>query len=179
MKAGTLLRIGLYLVAVWALFTATTAGAYQLLYFIGNYQHGVGFFLQQMMPALAAYFVFPLVFAVGLFATAGRLERLLLGRRAEEPLGPVPAASRELLTTALQVLGAYLLITYGAALVATGFELFVLRARSEGLAHTQAVSDLIANLIGVGAGFVLLLRTERLLARLWAPGTVAGRARAD
>lgn len=171
MKAGTILRIGIYLVAVWALFTAVTAGAYQLLYFIRDYEHGLGFFLQHMMPALATYFVGPLVFAVVLFATAGRIERLLLGARADETVCASPTASRGLLTAALQVLGAYLLITYGAALVATGFELFALRVRNEELAHTKAISDLIANVVGVGAGVVLTLHTERILERLWAPGT--------
>ena len=171
MNAGTLLRIGLYLVAIWALFTAATAGAYQLLYFAVSYDSGIGFLLQRTMPALATYFVCPLVFAVALFATAGRIERLLLGSRTGEPIGPTPVAGRALLAAALQVLGAYLFVIYGAALVATGFELFALRVRDEELAHTKAISDLIANVIGVGAGFVLTLRTERVLARLWAPGT--------
>jgi hypothetical protein len=170
MKAGTLLRIGLYLVAIWALFTAATAGAFQLLYFIVNYENGVGFFLQQMMPSVATYLVCPLAFAVVLFATAGRVERFLLGAKAEEVVCAAPPASRGLLTAALQVLGVYILVIYGAALVATVFELFALRVRNEELAQTKAVSDLIANVVGVGAGCVLTLRTERILARLWAPG---------
>ncbi len=175
MKAGTLFRIGLYLVGFWALLTAATTGVNQLVYFCSHYELGVGLLAQQMMPAVLAYFLCPLVFAIGLFATGAALERRLLGGRGDERLEGGAAGGRGLLVVALQVLGVYLLVTYGAALVATVFEQFAQSIAADRGMRSKIASDFIANALGGGAGAVLTLRTGGVLALLWTPPTAAGK----
>ena len=166
MKPGALLRVGVYLIAMWSVFTAITTGSYQLVYFVQSYNLGVGLLAQASAPAVLTYLVVPLSFACLLFVAAGRIARGLLGAVAEEATEDVGVASRTLLLVGLKLLGCYLLVTYGAALLATIVEMSQSQIRFSPAAEAKAVVDLVANVVGVAAGSAMAVKTDLLIGRL-------------
>lgn len=166
MKPGALLRVGFYLIAMWSVFTAITTGSYQLVYLFNSYDLGAGFLAQSAAPAVLTHFVVPLCFACLLFVAAGRIARGLLGPAAEETTGNGGAHTRALLRVGLKLLGCYLFVTYGAALLATIVELFQSRIRSSPAVEAKAMVDLVANVVGVAAGSAMAVKTDLLIGRL-------------
>lgn len=164
MKTGALLRVGLYLIAMWSVFTAITTGCYQLVFFVKSYDSGAGVFAQAAAPAVLTHFVAPLCFACLLFVAAGRISRALLGVAID--VLAVDAAPTALLVVGLKLLGCYLIVSYGAALLATIVELFQSQIRLSPGAEGKAMVDLIANIVGVVAGGAMALKTGLLIGRL-------------
>lgn len=160
MKAGTVLRVGIYLIGLWALYSGLTS----LVYF----GHAM---LSQQSPALAdiashqpAIFgnaVVPLTFSLMCFGYGGLITRTLLGAAADEVAGP-SLGGRLPVKVGVKLLALYLLGVFAGPLVATLFELAAVRSGNRVFSEVQVLSDLIANGLGVAFAFWLGLRTDRV-----------------
>lgn len=162
MKAGLLLRIGIHLLGIWAIYTAITTGVYQahLMISIGGFNVRLWFTDGTYVGGFFAYFVFPLLFAFCAFAFAGRIQRALLGPEGDAPLARDAFAPIGLWMIGCKILGLYLIADSGAGMIATMFEMVALRAGGGEFSESQVTSDIIANVVGIVAGVTLARRTE-------------------
>lgn len=160
MKTQTLLRVGIYLLGIFAIMTSVTNGAYYVLTFASAYDFDVGFFLQTTTPKILCYFIFPLAFAFWAFGFAERSARLLLGHRAEEPVPGLLLSDRTLFTVAVQILGLYLVVEHGASCLSYLLEGFIHRARGTHQPDPRVVAEAAYSLAGLAGGLVLVLRAN-------------------
>ncbi|HEY1107434.1 MAG TPA: hypothetical protein VGE76_02340 [Opitutaceae bacterium] len=159
MKAGTLLRIGIYLVGLcWLI-----SGVSSAVYYAHSAFSGITTDLYGRDPSAGmvyGYAVAPLLFALLSFAFGGRLSRGLLGAAAQEVIG---AATPQVTRVLTKVLGLYLLGTYGGHLAATFYELMALGPANPSLSKVQVTSDLIANGVGVAFAVWFAFRTDSVV----------------
>jgi hypothetical protein len=166
MTHGTLLRIGIYLIGVWALLTAVTHGAYYTLELIDRWGSASDLYRAPSWSALFAYGAFPLVFAVGAFGFARSIQRLLLGREGEAGIDRASLNRHQLLVIGLRLLGIYFLVTYLPGLASNLVEILIDRARSHLPVAPDLTSSFVYNLVGTLLALVLCTKTDKLMAKL-------------
>lgn len=141
MKAGTLLRIGIYLIALWWLISGVSSA----VYYAHSAFSGVTTDVYGRNPYAGTVYghaVAPLLFAFLCFAFGGRLSRWLLGAAVQEP---IEAATPRVARVLIKVLGLYLLGTYGGPMGATLYEFMAARSANPKVSEVVVNSDLIAN----------------------------------
>ena len=157
MTAATLLRVGIHLLGVYALFTGLMSGVYYGYHALRNVPTEFGTGVDA--PAIFGYACVPLLFALACFGFAGKITRLLLGSRGDESI----QGNSTFVRVAVKVLGLYFAGLYGAPLVATIFELAAVRSGNTAFSNEQVTSDLISNALGIAFAAYLLVRTDRVL----------------
>lgn len=159
MKAGTLLRIGIYLIALWWLVSAVSSALY--------YAHSTSlgdttdlYGRNLYAGTVYGHVVVPLLFVLLCFGFGGKLTRWLLGAVGEEVIG---AATPRVARVLIKVLGLYLLGTYGPHMAATIYELLAVRSGNVSVSEVQVTDDLIANGVGLAFAFWFALRTDSVM----------------
>lgn len=160
MKAGTLLRIGIYLVGLWWLFSGVSSAVY---YAHSAFSGATTDFAGRDLygGTVYGYAIAPLVFALLCFSFGGKLARWLLGAAAQEVIS---AATPQVARVLIKVLALYLLGTYGGHMAATIYELMAVGPANPAISRVQVTSDLLANGVGLAFAFWFGLRTDSVLA---------------
>lgn len=166
MKSGLLLKTGIYLLGLYALY----AGAQWAVYYAGAYISAGGFsvdFPESQRPLVYSNAVVPLLFALASFGFAGRITTFLLRRESNEVviLGGTP--DRLQVTLGIKFIGLFVLSNHAGPFVATVFELIAVKSGSRHFATEQVFVDMIANTIGLSLAGLLLFRTDDVIKRLF------------
>lgn len=158
MRAGLLLRLGLLTIGIFAIYTALTSGVdYMYLHLKGGgVAEGFG---HSYAAGAISYFLTPLSFAFICFAFASRIERLLLGRAAEERV-EITVRPELLLSVGIKLIGLYCLATYLGPLIATGYEYLGVKSQNPQVSEVQTNSDLIMNSVGLLLAYFLRVKTK-------------------
>lgn len=160
MRAGLLFRIAIYTLAISAVYMLATSGVYYLqIYFKSSF--GAEEFSGSSATGVLAYFLMPLLFAFVGFAFAGNLEGFLLGSAANER-ADFAGGSHTLLAMGLKLLGVYFISAFVGPLVATIYELLAVRVENPAVSAVQINHDMLLNLVGMAAGFLLCTQTSRI-----------------
>jgi len=169
MKSGLLLKAGIYLLGLYALYN----GAIWAVYYVGASISGDGFsnvFSEAQRPLVYSNAIVPLLFALVSFGFAGRITLFLLGSESNHVILLGGAPDRLQLTLGIKLIGLYVLTNYAGHFVATVFELIAVKAGSRHFTAEQVFVDMLANTIGLGMAGWLLFRTNDVVKRLF-PGT--------
>jgi hypothetical protein len=157
MRAGLLLRIGILVVGISALYTLLTSGAYYVYLFFGLARDPAGLG-NDYAAGVAAYFLTPLVFAFVCFAFSSRIERFLLGRAGDERL-EIAAAPAALLGAGIKLVGVYQVSLYLGPLISTGYEYLAVKSSNPGVSSVQTNSDFLYNGAAILIGCLLCTRS--------------------
>lgn len=160
MKAGTLLRIGIYIVGLWALFSGLSSSLYYLHAALTG--PTTDFAGREIFGSMVyGNAIVPLFFALTCFGFGSAITRLLLGKSAEEQVDGLPPKVTKVL---LKLLALYFIGSYGGHMIATLYELLAVRSGNRALTEVQVTSDLIANGAVLAFAFWLGVRTDAIVA---------------
>jgi hypothetical protein len=163
MTAGTLLRVGIHFIGLWALLGGLSSGAYYL------HAHFSGFAVDYdgrdtLGSWLYGHAIIPLVFALFCFGFGGRIARFLLGATAEQSFDAEHSAPA--IRVLIKLLALYLFGLYAAPMAATAYEFMAVRAGNQSMSELQVTSDLIANGVGIAFSVWLGIRTDSVISIL-------------
>ena len=167
MKAGILLRIGIYVIGVYSLQIGLSWAVYFTYAALSDTSWAAAL-IETSQASIYGSAVLPLVFALGCFGFASSFERLLLGPASETLVILESASALVLVQIALRLLGVYLLCTYAGHFLATFLEMIAVRSGNTTFRAEQVMSDFIANGVALALAAWLLFRTDAVVNRFFA-----------
>lgn len=157
MDKRNIFEVGIRLLGVWALLTATTTGMYSLyLYCVYFNDHSVeNVWKVNQLGSIFSYLLFPLLFGIGALVFAKSISQFFYSNKDAEK-----EAKTDFYGIGLKLMGIYLAILGLAALVATFYEFLAVGAGNSAFHEEYVNSDLIFNMVQVFCGGFLALKTE-------------------
>lgn len=171
MKAGILLRIGIYVIGLYSLQLGLGWAAYFGYAALADTTYGEAI-IESSHASIWGSAVVPLVFALACFGFASAITRVLLGAEAETVVILEAASASTLVRVGIKLLGLYTLCSTGGYFLGTFYELIAVRSGNTAFKEEQVVSDLITNGVSLALAGWLLFRTEDVARRFFTHATM-------